>query len=154
MLGGQEEATRLVGGIRWWQVRGLQGIDANWVAEKRDIEAIKRARKEPNRSPSAESPMNGESVNGSKGKTDQKDEDSSYPSEMDEMPCMLYLHGGKYSLRSCAFTLSYSHPFGVLGGYFFGSVDQERYCMQRYARWVPVLDEIPSFEFQSFPLEK
>ena len=32
---------------------------------------------------------------------------------MDEMRCMLYLHGG---------------------GYYFGSIDQERYMMQRFGR--------------------
>ncbi|KAG9074669.1 hypothetical protein FRC06_010537, partial [Ceratobasidium sp. 370] len=36
-----------------------------------------------------------------------------YEPEMDDMRCMLYLHGG---------------------GYYFGSVDQQRYCVQRYAR--------------------
>ncbi|KAG9076322.1 hypothetical protein FRC06_009569, partial [Ceratobasidium sp. 370] len=36
-----------------------------------------------------------------------------YESEMDNMWCILYLHGG---------------------GYYSGSVDQQRYCVQRYAR--------------------
>ena len=34
------------------------------------------------------------------------------------------------------------HVFGIPGGYYFGSVDQERYCMQRYARYdIRMVDE-------------
>lgn len=49
------------------------------------------------------------------------------------MRCMLYFHGGElmyyggFILR----ILTY-----LLGGYFFGSTDQERFCIQRYARYV------------------
>jgi hypothetical protein len=31
---GPEDLKRVVGGERWWQVRGLDGIDAEWIAEK------------------------------------------------------------------------------------------------------------------------
>ncbi|ESK94434.1 putative lipase esterase from carbohydrate esterase family ce10 [Moniliophthora roreri MCA 2997] len=31
---GPEELKRVVGGERWWQVRGLNGIDAEWITEK------------------------------------------------------------------------------------------------------------------------
>ncbi|CUA69250.1 AB hydrolase superfamily protein C4A8,06c [Schizosaccharomyces pombe 972h-] [Rhizoctonia solani] len=41
------------------------------------------------------------------------DEEAHYEPEMDDMRCMLYIHGG---------------------GYYFGSVDQQRFCVQRYAR--------------------
>jgi len=34
---GPEELERVVGGDRWWQVRGLDGIDAEWVAEEEDL---------------------------------------------------------------------------------------------------------------------
>lgn len=34
---GPEELKIVVGGERWWQVRGLNGVDAEWVAEKRDV---------------------------------------------------------------------------------------------------------------------
>jgi acetyl esterase/lipase len=40
-------------------------------------------------------------------------EQTDYCADMDEMRCMLYLHGG---------------------GYYFGSIDQERYMMQRFGR--------------------
>ena len=29
-----EELRRIVGGERWWQVRGLDGLEAEWVTEK------------------------------------------------------------------------------------------------------------------------
>lgn len=31
---GPEDLKRVVGGEKWWQVRGLDGIDAEWIAEK------------------------------------------------------------------------------------------------------------------------
>ena len=31
---GPEELKCVVGGERWWQVRGLDGIDAEWITEK------------------------------------------------------------------------------------------------------------------------
>lgn len=31
---GTEELRRIVGGERWWQVRGLDWIDAEWITEK------------------------------------------------------------------------------------------------------------------------
>ncbi|CAE6346975.1 unnamed protein product [Rhizoctonia solani] len=43
----------------------------------------------------------------------QGEEEAHYEPEMDDMRCMLYIHGG---------------------GYYFGSIDQQRFCVQRYAR--------------------
>lgn len=37
---GPEELKEVVGGARWWQVRGLSGIDAEWIAEKRDLSDV------------------------------------------------------------------------------------------------------------------
>lgn len=34
---GPEELKHVVGGERWWQVRGLDGIDAEWIAERDHI---------------------------------------------------------------------------------------------------------------------
>ncbi|KAG2369624.1 Alpha/Beta hydrolase protein [Suillus spraguei] len=31
---GPEDLKRIVGGEKWWQIRGLDGIDAEWIAEK------------------------------------------------------------------------------------------------------------------------
>lgn len=31
---GQQELTQVVGGERWWQVRGMDGLDAEWITEK------------------------------------------------------------------------------------------------------------------------
>ena len=35
---GPEELKRVVGGERWWQIRGLDWIDAEWVTEKEYLE--------------------------------------------------------------------------------------------------------------------
>jgi len=35
---GKEELKHVVGGERWWQVRGLDGVDAEWVADSGQID--------------------------------------------------------------------------------------------------------------------
>ena len=99
-LGGPEQANDFVGGTRWWQVRGLQGIDANWVAAKKDIEALRKLRRQGSRFASGDSDSDkiaqgaGSSQKG-KGKENSDDaEEKSYATEMDSMPCMYYFHGG------------------------------------------------------------
>lgn len=34
-FGGPEEARRVVGGTEWWRVRGLKGVEAEWIVGKR-----------------------------------------------------------------------------------------------------------------------
>ena len=31
---GREELDKVVGGERWWQVRGLDGVEGEWITEK------------------------------------------------------------------------------------------------------------------------
>ncbi|KAI0034868.1 Alpha/Beta hydrolase protein [Vararia minispora EC-137] len=100
-LGGEDATKRAVGGVVWWQVRGVRGVSAEWMCAKKDLDdARRRERAERVSSP-------GPTEQGAEG------EDEYYAPEMDGMKCILYLHGG---------------------GYYFGSVDQERYTIQRMAR--------------------
>ncbi|KAF8891847.1 hypothetical protein BD779DRAFT_1610537 [Infundibulicybe gibba] len=96
-LGGEDVARHVVGGVKWWQVRGSTGgsVDAQWITARKDWREAERKQKnqEKQRTAPAEPPI--------------------YEQEMDEMRCILYCHGG---------------------GYYFGSVDQERYSIQRHAR--------------------
>ncbi|KAH9165053.1 Alpha/Beta hydrolase protein [Lactarius sanguifluus] len=133
-FGGEHEARRVVGGVRWWQVRpGDRGIDAEWIMDKRDWkEATRRekaaaaAEKSQTResgSPGAGasttlsplSPLSSSSSSGAHAgvSTDDTEASATYRPEMDEMRCLLWAHGG---------------------GYYFGSINQERYMIQRYAR--------------------
>ena len=34
------ELSRVVGGERWWQIRGLDGLDAEWVTEKKYVSPV------------------------------------------------------------------------------------------------------------------
>ncbi|KAF9026049.1 alpha/beta-hydrolase [Hymenopellis radicata] len=98
-LGGEEVARRMVGGVKWWQVRGLDGVDGQWINAKKDWKDAKQRYEMREKA------------------GDPTPEDSAQPAEyeqdMDDMRCILYFHGG---------------------GYFMGSVDQERYSIQRHAR--------------------
>lgn len=38
---GPEELTQVVGGKKWWQVRGLDGLDAEWVTERKYLAQLK-----------------------------------------------------------------------------------------------------------------
>ncbi|KIJ65967.1 hypothetical protein HYDPIDRAFT_181064 [Hydnomerulius pinastri MD-312] len=112
-LGGEELTSRLVGGTKWWQVRGIAGIDGEWVTAKKDWQEAKKRRKasEKKKAGPNASPPTMDSAEGlppsSSGASSVYDED------MDELRCILYAHGG---------------------GYYFGSLDQERYSIQRHAR--------------------
>ncbi|KAI9452278.1 Alpha/Beta hydrolase protein [Lactarius psammicola] len=138
-LGGENEARRVVGGVRWWQVRpGDRGIDAEWIMDKRDWKEAKRREKAAAAAEKTQTQTRtggvGESGSGSPGAgastspplspsssssgahvpaSADDAEASAYRPEMDEMRCLLWAHGG---------------------GYYFGSVDQERFMIQRYAR--------------------
>ncbi|KAH8985536.1 alpha beta-hydrolase [Lactarius akahatsu] len=130
-FGGEDEARRVVGGVRWWQVRpGDRGIDAEWIMDKRDWKEARRREKaaaateksqtRESGSPGAGastslSPLSSSSSSGAHARVSTNDTEASaaYRPEMDEMRCLLWAHGG---------------------GYYFGSVNQERYMIQRYAR--------------------
>ena len=80
-------------------------VDAQWIVAKKDYQQAKKQQK-TNEKYSAE-------INEKNRTDDTQDAEPIYRPEMDEMRCILYFHGG---------------------GYYFGSVDQERYFLQRYAR--------------------
>ncbi|EEB88684.1 hypothetical protein MPER_13338, partial [Moniliophthora perniciosa FA553] len=70
----------VVGGVKWWQVRGVNGVDAQWITAKKDWREAKRRYKEQDKSAAKESL--------------QRSEDSNtYEKDMDEMRCILYSHG-------------------------------------------------------------
>ncbi|KAI0645263.1 alpha/beta-hydrolase [Trametes meyenii] len=104
-LGGEEVTKRVVGGTKWWQVRGVKGVDAEWIVAKRDWQEAKRKQKAREASTDGAPSLDA-------GNTSQE-MPATYQPEMDEMRCILYAHGG---------------------GYYFGSIDQERYVIQRLAR--------------------
>lgn len=100
-LGGPELCKKLTGGVRWWQVRGLQGIDANWVVTKKDIESLRKdsrqKRKDSKKEDEEALNSNVNHAHGKKGSatTPDRDDSATYATEMDSMPCMYYLHGGE-----------------------------------------------------------
>ncbi|KAJ7647735.1 hypothetical protein FB45DRAFT_1052164 [Roridomyces roridus] len=101
-LGGEDAARSIIGGCKWWQVRGVNGVEAQWITAKKDWEEAKRRYKSRSETkPASDVPLEPDS------------ESAPYEEHMDEMRCILYAHGG---------------------GYYFGSVDQERYSIQRHAR--------------------
>ncbi|KAI6046335.1 hypothetical protein EDC04DRAFT_2630038 [Pisolithus marmoratus] len=111
-LGGEDHAKRIVGGTKWWQVRGIPGIDAEWITSKKVWQEDKkrRAQSKENGTMSPSPPTSDSTA--SPG-TSSPEASSTYHRDMDGLRCILYAHGG---------------------GYYFGSVDQERYSIQRHAK--------------------
>lgn len=117
-LGGEEHAFLLVGGTKWWQVRGITGyvrldilscnlrfhrIAGEWVTAKKDWEEAKKRRKAFQKKKTGDN-------SSSQGVADSMPSSISEPSSIydddaDDLRCILYAHGG---------------------GYYFGSLDQER----------------------------
>ncbi|KAF8119416.1 hypothetical protein EV363DRAFT_1441476 [Boletus edulis] len=111
VLGGEEHVFLLVGGTKWWQVRGVTGIAGEWVTAKKDWEGAKKRRK-------AFQKMKTGNSGSSQDAADAMPSSTSEPSNIDDKDaddfrCILWAHGG---------------------GYYFGSLDQERHCIQRLAR--------------------
>lgn len=81
---GPEDLRAVVGGSFWWTVRGLNGIEAEWLATKQDRSNARKRRRMRHR-------HNGR---------DRKSADE-YPADMDGLESvLLYLHGGGYSWGS------------------------------------------------------
>ncbi|VDC05073.1 unnamed protein product [Peniophora sp. CBMAI 1063] len=118
-FGGEENMKRTVGGTKWWQVRGIRGVSAEWMCSKKDQQEAKRKARE---AAGGRKPTTGFNFFNTGSSTDagpslpsdvSDDIEDVYRAEMDNLKCILYFHGG---------------------GYYFGSIDQERYTMQRMAR--------------------
>jgi hypothetical protein len=105
-LGGEDIARKLVGGFKWWQVRGVPGyvfmtmrsislssfifsVDAQWVTAKKDWQEAKRRYKMQNKS---KTPAEAPTVDPAADSADS----APYEAHMDEMRCILYAHGGAY----------------------------------------------------------
>ncbi|KAG8712777.1 hypothetical protein FRC11_014217 [Ceratobasidium sp. 423] len=111
----EAEFKRVVGGERWWQVRGLDGVEAEWVAMKSDWEQISKAerRKEKKKQRHREHAAR---RNARHGKHPAEDPLASeeYTEDIDNLTrVMLYIHGGAY---------------------FWGSINTHRYQITRFAR--------------------
>jgi hypothetical protein len=101
-LGGADVARRVVGGVKWWQVRGIKGlsscvistenspftfsrVDAQWITTKKDWQEAKRRHKMQ---------QAGKDSPASDGFTESDVDSGAYSKEMDRMRCILYIHGG------------------------------------------------------------
>ena len=116
-LGGEDVARQVVGGLKWWQVRGVNGlvvlifwnlfrltrsncsVDAQWITMKKHWQEAKIRQKQGRR--------------GVGSRTSSPPEDSGsdsngiYEEDTDAMRCTLYLHGGTVIL------LLFDHSFSM-----------------------------------------
>lgn len=113
---GENEVKNVLGGSEWWQ-RSDRELRGEWISMKRDwelsdsiqegadigdgddgldpasidrLEKLEKERRHRRRSTKKETSK------GEKGKNDEEEEEEEekYSSEMDELPAMLYIHGG------------------------------------------------------------
>ncbi|ORX35612.1 hypothetical protein BD324DRAFT_652162 [Kockovaella imperatae] len=104
-FGGKEMAYKIAGGSKWWQVRAGPGVEAEWIITKKDWKDYQA--RERDWKTKAESEQIGLMQDGG------LDKDGEFRKEMDELRCMLYIHGGAY---------------------YWGSINTHRYTIWRYAR--------------------
>ncbi|KAJ3576185.1 hypothetical protein NP233_g603 [Leucocoprinus birnbaumii] len=91
---GSDELRRVVGGHKWWQVRGLDGIEAEWITEKKYLSSTKERASDP--------------------KSSLSHVEEAIKRMDDIQPLMLYIHGGGYfwgsitrKIRGRVFTVNY-----------------------------------------------
>ncbi|KAG6897533.1 hypothetical protein C0992_000518 [Termitomyces sp. T32_za158] len=94
-FGGKEAAQRIVGGVKWWQVRGINGVDAQWITAKKDWETAQRRTKMKEKTKDASSG----SLPATDPMTETGNDSGIYEKHMDEMRCILYSHGDLYLIR-------------------------------------------------------
>lgn len=103
--GGEEVMKRTLGGTKWWRVRGTQGLEAEWITAEKAPESPRRYRRQGAKQASLP-------VSDASSEEDEGARSDRGP-EMDDTPCLLYIHGG---------------------GYYFGTADGDRGVLERYAR--------------------
>lgn len=122
---GPEQIQTLIGGARWWQMRTVAGLPAEWISQYSDYHTLvdlqsgrnaslsaslsKRMKRQTNkRNPRHEHEQASEAPPGEKGRFADTQEERDRLSRV-----MLYIHGG---------------------GYYFGSVNTHRFQILRIAR--------------------
>jgi hypothetical protein len=114
---GPEELKHVVGGERWWQVRSLSGVDAEWIAEQADIASSTEV-KTKGKNPTAEE--------ANIFRMEKLDTVMVFFLNMFCVSFILILHGSctftevKLSRFPCVVAL---HNF-IQGGYFCGSISK------------------------------
>lgn len=106
VFGDEEGAHRVLGGVKWWQIRGLKGlvsvvvlasevvlinyrVDAQWIVTKKDWKEAKRRYKLQREKGIGTNP-------GNETSPEQKTSPEGYSQDMDDMRCILYAHGGLF----------------------------------------------------------
>jgi hypothetical protein len=129
-LGGEEVAKRVAGGTKWWQVRGLKGYAFSRFSSVlwSDMdEGFLRNGSPPRRT-------------GAKQNSDTRLENRVQTRQT--LPKITVNINRRWTSSAVFFTFMEVCSMGCLsssfslyaGGYYFGSVDQERYSIQRFAR--------------------
>jgi hypothetical protein len=160
-LGGEAATREIVGGTTWWQGRMINGwgfifspltgeinskissVDGEWMVSKKDLKPAKERTKsfengeQGKEGGKRERERSAQESDTSDSSSAEDTSGSRYPSDMDGLKCILFFHGGKASF--CAQPsffnfLTWYNSFFSVGGYYFGSIDQERYSIQRFAR--------------------
>lgn len=110
---GAENMVQIVGGHKWWQMRGLEGVYCEWIAQHADYSSL-RARSNKRGTIAA---MVSQELSSANMSATQRHERAGAPETTEETDrlsrVMLYIHGG---------------------GYYFGSINTHRYQILRMAR--------------------
>jgi hypothetical protein len=116
-LGGEDVARQAVGGVKWWQVRGVNGlvvsifssylknltlsrvcysVDAEWLTMKNDWREAKKRHKM--RQDQARMGFNAPTAPTTSPPESLSSDNNAYDKDMDAMRCIIYLHGGTVTI--------------------------------------------------------
>lgn len=128
----EDELVNVIGGRQWWQRTAHKsgGVDGEWIAMKRDWQGLNddaqgnedlKRRNDEKIKKMKENAKFGSNWN-REGRTESQgddnlaheiEEDATYSEDLDEMRCVLFIHGGAY---------------------FFGSINTHRHALIRISR--------------------
>lgn len=103
VLGGPEQARKIAGGTEWWQVRGIRGIEGEWIAEKKQLKEEEKKSKSKlgkNHGKDKEHAEEGEEEREGANMTEEEKDRAYKRQGYDGMRCMLYIHGGQSIVAS------------------------------------------------------
>lgn len=140
---GQEDLAKSIGGEKWWQIRGLSGIEAEWIAQSSDFRDAKSAadmmeKAGPNLSKDeVKARISKGKVNArherepSKPKLKKRASSHSAKSRANDESTEAEIEAENYEeINRLKRTMLYIHG----GAYYVGSINTHRFMLVRFAR--------------------
>lgn len=132
---GSEDLKNIVGGEKWWQIRGLSGIEAEWIAMSSDYRDAKKAEKmmsDPDNNISKDhikAKVSKGKINPKHERPNMKKKGSRKSVHDEELEAEIEAENYE-AINRLKRTMLYIHG----GAYYLGSINTHRFTLVRFAR--------------------